>query len=103
MQDEALSFRLLAAAEDEANEAFDWYESELTGLGDEFRNEVKLALSRIVSRPLQFRVVYRSDIRRARIRRFPFSIIFKLENDSILVLAIFHEKRNPITWQGRID
>ncbi len=99
----ARAFRLLAAAEDEANEAFDWYESERPGLGDEFRGEVKLALTRIFSGPLQFEIVHRSDIRRARIHRFPFSIFFKLENDSILILAIFHDKRDPAIWHGRID
>lgn len=96
------SFRLLAAAEDEANEAFDWYQSERYGLGDEFRNELKLALDRIVSRPLQFGVIYGSDIRRAGIDRFPYSIMFKIENDLILILAIFHEKRNPAIWRRRV-
>ncbi len=66
----ARSFRLLAVAEGEANETFDWYQSERYGLGDEFRNELKHALNRVVSRPLQFAVVYGRDIRRAGIDRF---------------------------------
>lgn len=98
----ARSFRLLAAAEDKANEAFDWYQSERYGLGDEFRNEVKLSLARIVSRPLQFGLVHGKDVRRAGVRRFPYSIIFQVEDDLILVLAIFHEKRSPTIWRDRI-
>ncbi|MGH9948666.1 MAG: type II toxin-antitoxin system RelE/ParE family toxin [Pyrinomonadaceae bacterium] len=97
------SFDLLPAAEHEANDAFDWYESEQVGLGDRFRTELKLTLKRIISSPLQYAVVHGSDIRRAGIKRFPYSVIFRLENDSVLVLAIFHEKRNPIIWRGRID
>ncbi len=72
-------------------------------MGYEFRIEVKLALKQIVTGPLQFALVHGADIRRARIDRFPFSISFKSENDAILVLAIFHEKRNPLIWKDRID
>lgn len=68
------TLRLLAAAEQEANDAFDWYQTERDGLGDEFRIEVKLALKRIVSAPLQSAVVHGSSIRRARLHRFPYSV-----------------------------
>jgi plasmid stabilization system protein ParE len=97
------SFRLLPAAELEANEAFDWYESERSGLGAEFRIELKFAFDRIIFNPDQFAVIHDSDIRRARLHRFPYSIIFKLEAVAILVVAVFHDRRNPIIWRGRID
>jgi plasmid stabilization system protein ParE len=99
----AQSFNLLIAAEDEANDAFDWYESEQLDLGDEFRDEVKLALARIVSNPLQYGIVHSTNIRRARVHRFPYSILYRALNDSVLVLSIFHEKRDPAIWHGRID
>ena len=97
------SLRVFAAAEEEANQAFDWYQSELFGLGDQFRSEVKLTLKRIRSDPFEFAIVYGSDIRRARVNRFPFSIIFRTDNESTLILAIFHEKRNPMIWRDRVE
>jgi plasmid stabilization system protein ParE len=97
------SLRLLPAAEFDANEAFDWYESEQSGLGDEFRAELKSSLRRILPGPSQFAIIHFPDIRRARLHRFPYSIIFKPEVGELLVVAIFHERRNPIIWRGRID
>lgn len=96
-------FRLLPEAEAEANDAFDWYQAKRSGLGDDFRVQLKLALAQILSDPEQFAVVHGSNMRRARLRRFPYSIYFRSDVDSILVVAVFHEKRNPIIWKGRID
>ncbi len=73
----AFNFRLLEDAEQEANDAFDWYQRQSIGLGDEFRIELKLALNRIMSAPLQYAVVHGSNIRRARLHRFPYSIIYE--------------------------
>lgn len=98
----ARNFRLLDSAEVEANAAFDWYESELAGLGDAFRGEVKLTLDRIKYGPLHFGIVHRLGIRRARLDRFPYSIYFRLEDEAIVILAIFHEKRDPAIWHRRI-
>jgi plasmid stabilization system protein ParE len=99
----SIDLRLLEDAEEEANDAFDWYQSQSHGLGDEFRIEVKLALKRIASAPLQYAVVLGSNIRRVRLHRFPYSIIYEFQDASIVVIAIFNENRNPIIWRGRID
>jgi hypothetical protein len=43
---------------------------------------------------MQFPVVYRGR-RRAGVRRFPYGIIFEVQEDRVLVIACFHGKRNP--------
>jgi toxin ParE1/3/4 len=86
------TFRLLPEAEEDANHAFDWYQAERFGSGNEFRIQVKLAFERIKSHPEQFPVVHGSQIRRARLQRLPYSVFFRSVNNSILVLAVFHEK-----------
>ena len=48
-----------------------------------------------------FPVVYQ-DVRRALTKRFPYGIYFVLDDSRIIVIAIFHAKRNPKTWQRRI-
>lgn len=35
--------------------------------------------------------------------RFPFAIIYRIENDMIVVVSVFHTSRNPIILKGRID
>jgi hypothetical protein len=51
-------YNILPAAEEEANDAFDWYESEQEGLGASFRAEVKLTLDRILQDPIQFQIYF---------------------------------------------
>lgn len=96
------SFRLVPAAEEDANEAFDWYESQRLDLGDEFRSELYLALSRVEANPKQYPIIFGSGTRSSRLHRFPYSLIYRIEGNSIVVFAIFHDKRNPLVWQGRI-
>ena len=95
----ALVFRPLARLE--LTEAMEWYENQRPGLGFELKDEVNQLLVRIVSNPGQFRRV-RGDIRRALLRRFPYAIHFAAEAQTIVVLAVFHGKRNPRHLEGRI-
>jgi hypothetical protein len=42
-----------------------------------------------------------ADIRRVPVRRFPYCVFYRVEPDRIVVLAIFHGRRNPRIWQAR--
>jgi plasmid stabilization system protein ParE len=35
------------------------------------------------------------------VRRFPYSVFYRVEADRIVVLAVFHGRRNPRIWQAR--
>lgn len=95
--------RFLDAAEDEATEAIDWYEERQLGLGIAFRKSVEAAVVSIQKRPLSFPVAHGSNVRRARIKRFPFTIFFAIQSDQILVYSVFHNSRNPMIWRGRTE
>jgi plasmid stabilization system protein ParE len=88
------------AARSEFDQAHDWYEEQKTGLGDEFREQVERVLDRIAAMPEIHQVVYK-DIRRAVVSRFPYSVFYRVKPDKIVVLAVFHGKRNPAIWQAR--
>ena len=94
----AIVFR--EAAHWEFDEAFDWYESERSGLGSEFVAEVQAALDRIVAAPDSPAIVL-ADIRRRAVRRFPYSIYYRAHADRIEVIAVFHGSRDPKTWHDR--
>jgi plasmid stabilization system protein ParE len=98
-----LEYDILPAAEEETNDAFDWYESEQEGLGASFRAEVKLTLDRILQNPTQIQIFEGTTVRRARVERFPYWIFFTETPATVLVTSIFHDSRNPIIWKGRID
>ena len=90
-------------AELEANEAYDWYEEQEIGLGDRLRHSIRKGIDSIKTRPLTFPVVYGSNVRHVVIPDFPYRIIFSTHDEFIIILAIFHTSRNPLTWRSRIE
>ncbi len=77
-----------------------WYEERRQGLGRSFLDEVEQAFQRIDERPELYQVVH-LDIRRAPIRRFPYSVYYLLDRDSIQILAVAHDARHPSLWRRR--
>lgn len=91
---------LTPEAEAEFDAAADWYEQQ-AGLGAEFTAKVRDVLNRIAATPLMHQVVYQQDIRRAVVRRFPYSVFYRAEPTRITVIAVFDNRRDPAIWQGR--
>lgn len=84
----------------EFDEAADRYEQDREGLGEEFIDEVEAVFRRIGAMPEMHRVV--SDgIRRAGLRRFPYSVLYRVEPAQVVVLAVFHASRDPGVWRSR--
>ncbi len=94
------SLIVLPAARLELIAAQDWYEQASPGLGGAFRSEVDHQIGRILANPRQFPAVLR-DVRRTRLRRFPYGLFFRAEADSVLLIACFHGSRDPRVWEGR--
>lgn len=44
-----------------------------------------------------------AGLRRILLHRFPFSLVYSIEADLILVIAIAHHGRRPGYWQSRVD
>lgn len=93
----ALVFR--PEAQEEFDAAVDWYQ-ERAGLGGELIASVEEALDRIVENPRLYEVVH-DPVRRAVVHRFPYSLIYQIEAERILVVAVFHDRRDPAAWQSR--
>ena|SRR5687768_18165608 len=93
--------RFEAAARVEFDEAIEWYERKRPGLGREFDAEVNSVLDRISQQPEHFRFITRT-VRKARVRRFPYSIYFAESSNVIGVVAIFHGKRDPAVLRERL-
>lgn len=87
-------------AETEMTDAFDWYEERAKGLGSEFLLVVNATFQGILRHPRQYPVVYKT-VRRTLLRRFPHTVFYISEEDRVVVIAVFHAKRNPKHWQER--
>jgi plasmid stabilization system protein ParE len=81
-------------AEADIKQAFEWYESRIVGLGSEFLLVLDAAFSSILRNHLSYPVVYK-NVRRALTRRFPFAVFFVVEESRVVVLSVFHVKRDP--------
>jgi plasmid stabilization system protein ParE len=88
------------AAKDEFEEAAAWYEDRRRGLGEQFVSEIGEAIEKAAERPNQYPVVF-GDVRRTVSRRFPFAVYFRVRGDSLVVLAVFHGRRDPAIWKRR--
>lgn len=89
-----------SCAESEISDAALWYEKQRRGLGSEFLQCIDAALESIQRAPNLYTNIYK-NVRRALIKRFPYSIFYILENGKIVIIAVFHEKRNPNIWKAR--
>jgi plasmid stabilization system protein ParE len=90
----------LPEADADAKEARAWYERVRPELGEQFAGAVDETVKAISDNALRYPVVYRNR-RRAGVRRFPYGIFYELQEHRIVVIACFHDKRNPRRWQVR--
>jgi plasmid stabilization system protein ParE len=88
-------------AKSDIDDAHSWYEEQQSGLGSEFLDAVALALTRIAEGPLRF-PISEGDARRALVRRFPYSIYFRVRGEDLRVIAVAHQQRNPKLIKRRL-
>jgi plasmid stabilization system protein ParE len=87
-------------AEAELAEAFSWYEQRIRGLGLAFLYCAEATNHAIQRSPKRFPIVHRT-IRRALTKRFPYQILYVTGRKRIVILAVFHAKRDPKRWTAR--
>jgi plasmid stabilization system protein ParE len=88
-------------AERELNDtAAYYYAQERPGLGEAFLAEVERVIHLMAEKPTAGTAV-REDIRRWRLRRFPYAVIYRIRADHVRILAIAAHKRRPSYWLGR--
>lgn len=88
-------------AKEEFNDAIEYYEFQVQGLGTNFREEIKRAL-RTIRRFPKIGAIEEGDIRRYILHRFPYKIMYSIEKDYIYIIAIAHTHREPSYWIGRV-
>jgi toxin ParE1/3/4 len=90
----------------ELAEAAAWYEGQRSGLGDQLVAAVEAVLARIETRPTSGAPVPAArdpDVRRIRVPRFPYHVVFVDLPDRVQVLAMAHWRRRPSYWRARTD
>ncbi len=78
----------------EMEDTFEFYNAKIEGLGDAFNEEVFDLLDTIQENPLLFPVKF-GQVHEAVLLRFPFVVTYEVVENKIVVLSVFHTKRNP--------
>jgi plasmid stabilization system protein ParE len=95
-----VTIRFLAEAETELDDAVAYYEAQLAGLGSDFAAEVRAGLARIEEYPEAWQLLGQR-VRRYRLNRFPYGILYAVLDHEIVVVAVMHLHRKPDYWQAR--
>ena len=87
-------------AEEEFNQAIDYYEETEPGLGYDFALEIYSAIQRAITFPKAWAVL-EGEVRRSLVRRFPYGILYFEEEGEIFILAVMNLHREPGYWKNR--
>lgn len=85
----------------EFQDAAVFYEAQQLGLGVRFIAAVQSAVDHIAASPKIWRVV-EDDTRRYLTKVFPYAVLYTVESDYVLVVAVMHCHREPGYWHHRI-
>ena len=93
--------RFLRPAEQEMLDAARYYEAQARGLGDDFLDKIDSAVRDITEHPERWPVLH-LDVRRRFIHRFPYVLLYRVDAEEVVVLAVMHLHRNPHYWMNRL-
>jgi plasmid stabilization system protein ParE len=91
----------LDAADYEIAEATAYYNEERAGLGFEFVDEIKYTIERIKNYPEAWTPLSKRT-RRCQVHRFPYSVIYEVRSNFLIIVAIQHNRRKPEDWRARL-
>jgi len=93
--------RFLELAESELEEAIAYFNRQVEGLGDRFEREVEATVALITERP-EIGSPITTRVRKFRVRKFKHKVIYIVDGDEIIILAVAHHKKRPRYWRHRI-
>lgn len=96
-----MKVRFLKPAQLEVDDAVEWYDSQSQGLGIRFLDDLDRTIRRIAAFPLSYTEI-EPDLRRCLLTRFPYGIIYGIDSDTIIVIAVAHLHRKPRYWIDRL-
>ena len=96
-----MNVRFLSLANKEVTDAVQWYDEKAEGLGREFLDELDRIVRLVRAYPLMATQI-EEEIRRFLFTRFPYSLIYGIDQETIVVIAVAHQHREPRYWADRI-
>lgn len=84
-------------------QATEYYRNISPKLKLEFKAAFVEALEAILQFPEAWPTIAKSPARAKRIAGFPYSIVYIPEPDAVYIVAVAHQRREPMYWLERLD
>lgn len=95
-----ISVKYHEAAEEELLREIGYLELRATGLGRRFLAEIQ-RVERAISQFPESAQEIRPGLRKCNLQKFRYWLIYSIDNEGILILAVAHHSRRPNYWVGR--
>jgi plasmid stabilization system protein ParE len=91
----SLRYRLIDAAQQDYEEAVLWYAERSVTAAENFVVAIDNTLQTICAHPTRWRNEYKNFYELG-VKKYPYTIIYAIEDtDLVVVISIYHQKRNP--------
>ena len=95
-----MNLTFLPAAQEELDAAATYLDERAAGLGTELVDDVERAATLAATFPNIGHPVDPTH-RKLTLQRFSYSLVYRIEGDAILVVAVAHKRRRPGYWRSR--
>ena len=85
----------------DSDEAVEYYEKKLQGLGERFYHNFLRCLEDIQSSPFAYSYI-KNPVRRHLIEKFPYKVYYTITDEKIFIIGISHAKRSNAFIKRRL-
>jgi len=96
-----MNIRFLNLADQEVSDAVEWYEEQAEGLSRAFLDELDRIVRPVRTYPL-IATQIEPEIHRFLFTRFPYSLVYGIDRDTIVVITVANQHRKPRYWADRV-
>ena len=96
-----MRFEFHKEALEEYRQGAQWYDNREPQLALRFVDEVESAIHRVLDTPTRWRMID-EDVRRCLTHVFPYAILYTIEPEFVLIVAVMHCGREPGYWKERL-
>jgi len=93
--------RFIKAAELEVDETVAYFDEQRDGLGDRFKQDLQNTVAFITSHPFSGKAIS-ARVRKFSLHTFRYNIVYIIDADEIVVVAVAHHRRRPAYWRSRL-
>ena len=82
--------------------ARDWYDLQRAGSGLRFIKEFGRTLKSICQSPDSYPIFSELPFRFAMLKRFPYSVLYEVRNNTVLIYGVLHNAMDEARWLNRL-